>query len=105
MTILFFDTETTGLLDFKADLMAPHQPRIAQIAALLTDDAGETIDEMNAIIKPDGWTIPGEVSAINHLTTERCEAEGVPMPEALGRFNELKGRCTERAAFNISYDK
>jgi len=34
MTILFYDTETTGLPDFKAPSDAPHQPRIIQLAVI-----------------------------------------------------------------------
>jgi DNA polymerase-3 subunit epsilon len=34
-TYLFFDTESTGLIDFKLDLMDESQPRIVQLAALL----------------------------------------------------------------------
>ena len=105
MTIIFFDVETTGLLDFKADLMEPHQPRICQLAAILTEDDGTELEEMNAIIKPDGWVVPEETAAIHGLTTERCEADGIPMPEALARFNEMKAKCTARAAYNITYDK
>lgn len=105
MTILFFDCETTGLIDFKADLLEPHQPRIVQLAAVLTEDDGTHIEEMNVIIKPDGWTVPDEVIALHGITTQRCEAEGIPMPEALARFNGMKAKCTARAAYNISYDK
>ena len=34
---LFYDTETTGLPDFKAPSEAQHQPHIVQLAALLVD--------------------------------------------------------------------
>jgi DNA polymerase-3 subunit epsilon len=103
--IIFFDVETTGLIDFKADLLAPHQPRIVQLAAILTEADGTVVDEMNVLIKPDGWTMPEEVIKIHGITTERCEAEGIPMPEALARFNGMKARRSARAAFNISFDK
>lgn len=102
---LFFDSETTGLLDFKLDLMDPSQPRICQLAAVLTDEEGTHLEEVNAIIKPDGWTVPSEAAAINHLTTEICEEKGIYMVDVLKAFNELKAACTDRVAFNITYDK
>lgn len=102
---LFFDTETTGLINFDLDLMHESQPRICQLAAALTDDKGNILDEMNAIIKPDGWTVPKQASDIHGLTTERCEAEGIPILEAPQLFNGLKVQCRARVAYNIDFDK
>jgi len=102
---IFFDTETNGLLNFKRDLMDESQPRIIQLAAILTDRDLVEVDSMSAYIKPDGWIIPEETTKIHGITIEKCESDGIPMPEALARFNELKARATHRFAFNIAYDK
>lgn len=102
---LFFDTETTGLIDFKSDLLAAHQPRIIQLGAILTSEYGETIAELNAFIKPDGWEVPEEVSKIHGITTDKCESIGIPMPLALAMFNAMKAACKCRIAHNISFDK
>lgn len=105
--ILFFDTETTDLLNFKLDLMHPDQKaRVCQLAAALVDpDTREITEELNVIIKPDGWTINPEAAAVHGITMERCEAEGIPMSEALARFDDMKERAKRRVAFNINYDK
>mgnify|MGYP006921293470 CR=1 FL=1 len=100
-----FDTETSGLLDFNKDLMDPSQPRIVQLAALIVDETGAILDQMNNIIRPDGWTISEGSFGTHGISLERCNEEGVPMPEALARFNEMKARCQARVGFNISYDK
>lgn len=105
MTILAFDTETTGLLDFKLDLMDATQPRVVQLAAVLLENNGDRLEEMNCIIKPDGWIITEQTSSIHGLTNEICEERGVPMLEALNQFNSMKARATQRMAFNIDYDK
>jgi DNA polymerase-3 subunit epsilon len=105
MRILFFDVETTGLLDFKAELSDPKQPHIVQLAAMLTDDEGKEIERMNVIIRPSGWEVPEEAAKIHGITTERCEAEGIWIRDALERFNGMKAQCNARVAFNISYDK
>lgn len=105
MITLFVDTETTGLINYKIDLIHPSQPRIVQLAAILVDEYGSILDQMNYIIRPDGWTIPPAVVAIHGITTERAETEGVPMQEALHRFNAMKKICTHRAGYNLSYDK
>jgi hypothetical protein len=40
---LFFDTETTGLANFQQEANHPSQPRLVQLAAILTDEACEEI--------------------------------------------------------------
>lgn len=102
--ILVFDTETTGLPDFKAPSEAPHQPHIVQLAALLVDpDSRATIASMDVIVRPDGWTIPNEVTAVHGITTERAAAVGVPEKLAIEMFMELwAGRS--RVAHNQQFD-
>lgn len=51
---LFFDTETTGLPNFKIPFNHESQPHICQLAAILTDQNGKIKSELNAIIKPEG---------------------------------------------------
>jgi DNA polymerase-3 subunit epsilon len=104
---LFFDTETTGLIDFKKDLLDPSQPRIIQLGAILTDATGATIAELNAFIKPDGWTIDeqGKAFEANGITQIKCETVGIPMSHALAIFNAMKAACKCRVAHNISFDK
>lgn len=102
---LFQDTETTGLLDYKKDLMDFSQPRICALAASLTDEDGSIIEEMDVLIKPDGWTIEPGAAAVNGLSEEICEAGGIPIKQALERFNELKAKCKTRVGANVSYDK
>ena len=103
--ILFYDTETTGLPDFKAPSEAPHQPHIVQLAALLVDpDSRQTIASMDVIVRPAGWTIPGEVAAVHGITTERAEAVGVQEKLAVDKtpnlgeaYRHFTGRDLENA--------
>lgn len=76
---LFYDTETQGLPDFKAPSEAPHQPHIVQLGARLIDmDTRKSIASMDVIVKPNGWTIPEEVSKIHGITTEHAMDVGIP---------------------------
>ena len=85
---LFYDTETTGLPDFKAPSESAHQPHIVQLAALLVDmDTRETIQSMDVICRPDGWTIPDEVAAVHGITTEHAAEVGIP--ESMTPFHFL----------------
>jgi DNA polymerase-3 subunit epsilon len=103
---LFFDTETTGLPDFKAPSEAPHQPHIVQLAACLVDlDTRQTISSMDVITYPDGWTIPDEVAAIHGITTEHASLVGIPEKLAIEMFMALwAGPGRLRIAHNEQFD-
>jgi len=103
--LLFYDVETTGLIDYRADKMAPHQPRVTQLAAILTNPEGAIVESYSTYIKPDGWVIPEHVVKITGTTTEICEKQGVPMIEALKKFNQMQVKAAYRLAYNNSYDE
>ena len=65
-----FDTETTGLPQFKLPSDHPSQPHLVDIAALLYNEVGELMESFEAIIRPDGWTIPDEAARVHGITTE-----------------------------------
>ncbi|WP_337058189.1 3'-5' exonuclease [Pseudomonas sp. USHLN015] len=104
MTLYTFDTETNGLPDWKAPSEAPHQPHIVDIAACLYTPEGQLLDSFEALIRPDGWTIPDEVAAIHGITTERAMDEGIPEAEALEQFLAFHRRAEMRVAHNLSFD-
>jgi DNA polymerase III epsilon subunit-like protein len=103
---LFFDTETTGLpKDYKAKITkVDNWPRIVSLAFLLTDGSGEKVRESSYIIKPDGFEIPPEASAIHGITTVRAAAEGVPMAGAILSFLAAVSNAAVLVAHNIDYD-
>lgn len=105
MLILVYDSETTGLPDFKAPSESPHQPHIVDICGLLYDaDSRELVDSFEAIVKPDGWKIPDEVAAIHGITTERALADGIPEADAVAGFMALHKRCDLRVGHNQQFD-
>lgn len=101
---LFYDTETTGLPLFSEPSEHPGQPHIVQLAAVLADlDTEQTIASMDVIIRPGGWVIPDEVSAIHGITTEHAMDVGIPETIAVDMFMSLwAGRL--RIAHNESFD-
>jgi DNA polymerase III epsilon subunit-like protein len=101
---LLFDTETTGKFDFKGDPNADHQPQICELAAMLTNDEGESMGEMNVLIKPDGWTIPAETQAVHGISTEQCEKFGIPLAQAWEMFAALLSNAETLVAHNIQFD-
>lgn len=101
---LFFDSETTGLPLFSEPSEHPDQPHIVQLAGCLVDlDTRTTLASFDVIIRPDGWEIPAEVSAIHGITTEMAMDLGVPEAQAVDMFLALWGN-RPRIAHNESFD-
>lgn len=101
---LAFDTETTGLPLFKEPSEHPDQPHIVQLAAVLVDlDSRRELACMDVIVKPDGWTIPAEVSAIHGITTEQALDVGIPESTALEMLLALWAQ-RKRIAHNEPFD-
>ena len=98
------DTETSGLFDFKLPADAPDQPRLCGITLILTDEALEVAETYTSLIKPDGWTISAEITAINGLTTEHCEVLGVPVAEALEKYTDAVKAGFVVVAYNAQFD-
>ncbi len=105
--ILFFDTETTGLpKDWKAPLTDfKNWPRMVQLAYIFTDNDGDVISQGDYIIKPDGYTIPTESSAIHGISTERAIIEGIDLRFVLDEFYTLISKAEYLVAHNISFDE
>lgn len=103
--ILGFDTETTGLPVWKEPSDHESQPHLVQVAAVLCDEnTGDVVEEMNVIIKPDGWIIPQEVIDIHGITEEMAAEKGIPEQEALQMFIDLWRKCDLRVAHNTTFD-
>lgn len=102
--MLAYDTETTGLPLFKEPSEHPDQPHIVQLGACLVDmDSREVLSTLDVMIKPDGWLIPDEVSAIHGITTEKAGDLGVPESLAVEMLIEMaNGRL--RIGHNEQFD-
>lgn len=104
---LFFDTETTGLpRNWKAPVTDLNNwPRLVQLAYLLYDNNGNRISEGDHIIKPNGFTIPPEVTRIHGISTERAQLEGNPILTVLHDFQSLIDQSVYLVAHNMSFDE
>jgi DNA polymerase III subunit epsilon len=101
---LIFDTETTGKAQMRLPADHPSQPRIVQLGAILYDDTRRVVAEMNFLVKPDGWTIPQEATAIHGITTEMCEAYGLKITTVVKLFLALVRRSKLKVAHNRAFD-
>ena len=97
--ILFFDTETTGIR--KNGFI----PRVVQIGALLADNEGRTISELNVLRHPEGFDeVPVEASNVHGFTTDMVKEYGISREIGLMTFFELLDKADVLVAHNIEYD-
>lgn len=102
--VLFFDTETTGLPDWRAPSDAPQQPYIVQVAAMLNNEERKPMRRILSLIKPDGWIITDELTKIHGITTEMCEAEGRPLSGVLRELLDMMAEADVIVGHNVSFD-
>lgn len=104
---LFFDTETTGLPNYKADLTDPSQPHIVQLACVLTDEQGREMSSYKVPIDlPEGVSVDeaGRAFEVNKVSNDMLERYGVSMIHALGMFRSFEQRATLKIAYNYRFD-
>lgn len=107
MLLACFDTETTGLPIWKEPSEHPDQPHIVQLALVVRDAHDKKLPiagEMNRLIKPDGWTIPPEVTTLHGITTEQAMDAGVPLNDALDEFLSLVQPGEQLVGFGLPFD-
>lgn len=117
-----FDTETTGLFQFKdkatgepvpAD--APGQPRLCSFAAIVADELGNEISRDKIYVRPEGWTMAEfdraairagkkPASDVNGLTDEFLNSKGVPVSRILDLWEGYIDNGLVVAAFNAQFD-
>lgn len=98
------DTETSGLFDFSKPADAEGQPRLAELGFVYLNHALEEIGSYRALIRPDGWEMNAEATAINGLTTEILLAQGIPVVEALRVYTDAIDYGAVVVAYNAQYD-
>jgi DNA polymerase III epsilon subunit-like protein len=106
MKILFFDTETTGLpKNWKAPVhQLDNWPRLVQIAWQVYSSNGDLLEEHDYVIKPDGFIISLEASAVHKITTEKALETGLDLFTILKVFSSSVKSCGLMVAHNYSYD-
>jgi DNA polymerase III epsilon subunit-like protein len=107
MKVLIFDTETTGLpVDWKIPAQRqPHNwPHVVSIAWMVLDSETNKIETQKSyIIKPIGWTVPEESTAIHGIRHSFAESYGAPLGEVIREFFETG--CDMYVAHNMNFDE
>jgi DNA polymerase III epsilon subunit-like protein len=71
----------------------------------MADKNGNVVKKKSAIIRPDGFTIPYDASAIHGITTERALREGKPLKEVLEEFATDLSFASQVVGHNIDFDQ
>lgn len=104
-TYLVFDTETSGLFNFKLPADDPSQPRLASAAFIICDETGTEIERQKFYVKPDGWSIDGtDAGKINGLTDAFLTENGVPVGDVLDAYTRHIEAGLIAVAFNAQFD-
>lgn len=101
-TVGFFDTETTGLIDFGSELHEPHQPRIVQLAWKIYHDQSCVLSK-SSLISGDYESHPAALS-IHRKTLELRNRYGYPINNVLPSFFKDMAKCDLVVAHNIDFD-
>lgn len=104
--LLFFDTETTGLPEWKEPSGSDKQPHLVQLAGLLVNaETRAEVASMDLIIKPEGWTIPDELTEIHGISNDLANEVGVPESDAVSLFLSMWAGVHKRVAHNRTFDQ
>lgn len=110
--LLFYDTETTGLPEFKKPSDDPSQPHLVQVGAALVHMPTRTIVEtLDVIVRPDGtpeepaWRSDPKAEEAHGITTERAFAEGIPEADAVQLLLAFWLRAQGRVGHNEAFDR
>lgn len=109
MTILFFDTETTGLPVKHAALDDIRQPRIVQLAMIEASEDGEIISQNVRVYdcrihKDEEFSIPQQSSEVHGITTDFSTQYGTPQDIAIKQFVGRVRACQHFVAHNADFD-
>lgn len=103
---LFFDTETTGIVDWKLPSVHPSQPKLVQLGALLYDlNTRKEVSSVNITVFPSSWEIPQDAALIHGTTTAKAKAIGINLDTAVNVFRDLLQTADIAVAHNIKFDR
>ena len=102
MIDLIFDTETTGFPHRNSSIDYESQPHLVQLAVVMAKE-DELMLTWDTIIKCP-IDIPEEAVNVHGITTERSQAEGIDLKEAISKFDRLLLIADRVVCHNTNFD-
>lgn len=101
---LILDCENNGLFDYSKAADAPGQPRVAQVGMIFVNHNDEIEAEHEFLIRPEGWSMTPEATAINGITDEMLREKGVPIKDALDLYAAGLDARRVVVGHNVNFD-
>lgn len=103
-TLFGFDTETTGIPNWKIPSDDDLQPHIVQVAGVIMNaDTTDIIQSIDVIVRPHDWVIPKDLTEIHGISHEYAMDVGLHEKVVAEMIYEMaKGR--KRIAYNTTFD-
>ncbi len=95
--LLFLDTEFTGF--------NKNQDHLVQVAWVMTDLEGNVLKNANYMVRPEGYEIPEESTAIHHIDTAQAATYGYPIKVVMEQFRRDLLRSTCLVGYTLYRDK
>ncbi len=102
MIDLIFDTETTGFPYRNSSIDDPRQPHLVQLAVIMAK-GDDLMLAWDTIIKCP-IDIPEGAYDVHGITTEKSQAEGIDLKEAIGKFDRLLLTADRVVCHNVNFD-
>lgn len=104
--ILFYDTETSGLVNKHKKLSDDCQPHCLQIGAGLYDTGEEKFfQKVSILINCQDANIDKKALETHGITKEMMQKGGVNPDTAMHMFCDMANRADECIGFNVSFDR
>lgn len=104
MKYAVIDTESNGLFDFSKPADAEGQARLASFAVCLLNEDFAAFRESEVLVKPDGWQMTPEATAVNGFTTEHLLEHGRPIKNVLAAYSDIIALGYVIVSFNAQFD-
>lgn len=105
MSVLVFDTETSGLWRDELPITSPEQPHLVQLGAQLFDRQWRRWGHVSCLIKPDGWEIEPQAEEVHGISTHTCHRYGIGLAEALIAFRGLVSVAPRLVGHHVQFDR
>ncbi len=106
--IMAYDTETTGLWDFKGDIFGSNQPNLVQLGYKVWDSKKNVIFEAGHLVdttQHSSWNgIEEGAYNAHHITEENVRLYGMRPQIAMMQWQEWCERCSLFIAHNDAFD-
>lgn len=104
--LLFYDTETTGLINYKLPHYHPKQPNVVEYAGILSEHDGTERAIFHAIVRQDSrHPIPKEASDVHGISQQLSRERGMPLKMVWCVHETFSRLAGVTVCHNINFDQ